>query len=411
MPTLPLDGNICIDVDPLPRCGSIFYLYVPHTLHPMLSRVQTLNYRRRRYLDYPLLPFEILMGSDGSGKSSFLDVVTFLGDYVRDGLDLALLQTVQNPTGLEKLIFNPSQPGFELAIELKVPEQLSSSYEYARYEIGVQKKETRELAIAGENFWLLNKPPTGQVFPKEVRVPKTILTVTGKGKKKPPSKRQWRKVLGKIVKSGNDYYRDESLNWSLPFRVGDRKSTLGGLPQDEERFPISLWVRDLLREGIQILALNSMAMEQPCSPTLSRTFKVDGSNLPLIVQDLQKNTQAFQGWVEHIQTVLPDAQTILVEKRPEDKYLYLAIKYHSEPGTVPSWQLDHGILSMLALTLLAYMDMPRGGIYLIEEPENYIHPKAIEAVFTNLASVCDRQIFLATQSSLFLDLAKRQQGL
>ncbi|MBC6418950.1 MAG: ATP-binding protein, partial [Prochloron sp. SP5CPC1] len=246
---------------------------------------------------------------------------------------------------------------------------------------------------------------------EQIKVPKTILTVTGKGKKKPPSKRQWRKVLGKIVKSGNDYYRDESLNWSMPFRVGPRTSTLGGLPQDEERFPIALWVRDLLREGIQILALNSIAMQQPCSPRLARTFKVDGSNLPLVVQDLQKNTQAFQEWVERIQTVLPDLETILVEERPEDKHLYLAIKYHSESGTVPSWQLDHGILPMLALTLLAYMDMPRGGIYLIQEPENDIHPKAIEAVFTALASVCDRQIFLRTRSSLFLDLAKRQQKL
>ncbi len=86
----------------------------------MLSRVQTLNYRRRPYLDYPLLPLEIL-GPKASGKSSFLDVVAMLGDYVRDGVDHALLQTFQNPTGwathVDQLIFNQSGPGFELAIE------------------------------------------------------------------------------------------------------------------------------------------------------------------------------------------------------------------------------------------------------------------------------------------------------
>ena len=64
---------------------------------------------------------------------------------------------------------------------------------------------------------------------------------------------------------------------------------------------------------------------------------------------------------------------------------------------------------MLALTLLAYMDLPRPGIYLIEEPENGIHPKAIEAVFTSLASVYHSQILFATHSSLFLDLTKREQ--
>ena len=109
------------------------------------------------------------------------------------------------------------------------------------------------------------------------------------------------------------------------FRVGPRKSALSGLPQDEGRFPIALWVRDLLREGIQILALNSMAMRRSCSPSEGRTFKLDGSNLPLVIQDLQKNTETFQEWVEHLQTVLPDLETILVQEKPEDKHLYLAI--------------------------------------------------------------------------------------
>ena len=165
----------------------------------------------------------------------------------------------------------------------------------------------------------------------------------------------------------------------------------------------------MLREGIHILALNSIAMRRPCSPSESKTFKVDGSNLPLVVQDLQQNPEAFQDWVEHMQTVLPDLETILVEERPEDKHLYLAIKYNFGGDPVPSWLLSDGTLRMLALTLLAYMDMPSPGIYLIEEPENGIHPKAIEAVFLSLASVYDSQIFLATHSPLFLDLAERKQ--
>ncbi len=386
----------------------------------MLSRVQALNYRCLRYVDCSLLPFEILIGPNASGKSSFLDVVALLGDYVREGLDRALLQTFQNPTGrathLDQLIFNQSSPGFELAMELKVPEQLSSSYQYARYELGIGKKETGELTIAGENLWLNNTQPTSEdsprqleIFPEELKPPKTILTVTDGAKNKPQSKKQWRKVVSKIIESGNDYYQDEFGDWDVTFRVGPRKSALSGLPQDEGRFPIALWVRDLLREGIHFLALNSMAMRRPCSPSEGRTFKVDGSNLPLVIQDLQKNTETFQEWVEHLQTVLPDLETILVEEKPEDKHLYLAIKYNSACDPVPSWLLSDGTLRMLALTLLAYMDLPRPGIYLIEEPENGIHPKAIEAVFTSLASVYHSQILLATHSSLFLDLAKREQ--
>mgnify|MGYP006270831965 CR=1 FL=1 len=78
----------------------------------MLSRVQALNYRCLRYVDRPLLPFQILIGPNASGKSSFLDVVALLGDYVRGGLDNALLQTFQNYTGratnFDQLIFHPT---------------------------------------------------------------------------------------------------------------------------------------------------------------------------------------------------------------------------------------------------------------------------------------------------------------
>ena len=46
---------------------------------------------------------------------------------------------------------------------------------------------------------------------------------------------------------------------------------------------------------------------------------------------------------------------------------------------------------------------------LIEEPENGIHPRAIEAVFQSLSSVYDGQVLIATHSPLILGLANREQ--
>ena len=45
-------------------------------------------------------------------------------------------------------------------------------------------------------------------------------------------------------------------------------------------------------------------------------------------------------------------------------------------------------------------------MYLIEEPENGIHPSAVEAVFQSLSSVYDAQILLATHSPVILSLAE-----
>lgn len=48
-------------------------------------------------------------------------------------------------------------------------------------------------------------------------------------------------------------------------------------------------------------------------------------------------------------------------------------------------------------------------VYLIEEPENDIHPRAIEAVFQSLSSVYDAQVLCATHSPVFLNVAQPSQ--
>jgi predicted ATPase len=71
---------------------------------------------------------------------------------------------------------------------------------------------------------------------------------------------------------------------------------------------------------------------------------------------------------------------------------------------VPSWMASDGTLRLLALTLPAYVP-DFHGIYLIEEPENGIHPKAVETVFQSLSSVYDAQLLLASHSPVILGCA------
>lgn len=388
----------------------------------MINRIEALNYRCLRYVNQPLERFQVLVGPNASGKSSFLDVVALLGDFVRDGLDESILRNPRHPRGrattVDELIFNQSADRFELAVELGVPQKLrrpgNDNYERVRYEVALGKSEKNgELVIAGETLWLCpatkSKPRPArsqlELFPTEPTASETLFSAPGK--KKTP--KAWRKVVNKVPESGNDYFRSETTGWNVTFRVGPRKAALAGLPQDVERFPVAMWTRNLLMEGVHILALNSAAMREPSSPSEPRTFRVDGSNLPLVVQDLkQQHLTVFQDWVGHIRTVLPDIQTINVIERPEDRHLYLAVQYAGGGEPVPSWLLSDGTLRLLALTLLAYLP-EHEGIYLIEEPENGVHPRAIEAVFQSLSSVYDGQVLIATHSPLILGLASREQ--
>jgi predicted ATPase len=72
--------------------------------------------------------------------------------------------------------------------------------------------------------------------------------------------------------------------------------------------------------------------------------------------------------------------------------------------------VSDGTLRMLALTLLPYLS-DFSGLYLIEEPENGIHPRAVETVYESLSSAYTAQILLATHSPVILSIVDSRQVL
>ena len=97
---------------------------------------------------------------------------------------------------------------------------------------------------------------------------------------------------------------------------------------------------------------------------------------------------------------LADIATV---ERAEDKHYYMIYEY-TDGLKVPSWLVSDGSLRLTALTLPAYL-VDLQGIFLIEEPENGIHPKAVSAVCDSLSSVYEAQMLLATHSPVVLNAA------
>jgi hypothetical protein len=261
-----------------------------------------------------------------------------------------------------------------------------------------------ELGILGEEAWLKTwrdkAPAVRSLFPVEPETPGTILS--GKAKS------GWQGVLTK-AHGGNDNFYVEvrepggGKGWFPSIRLGPRKSALGNLPEDESRFPVATWLKTMLTQGVQSLVLNSLLIRRASPPGQVRGFKPDGSNLPWVVAGLSKEPSRLKAWISHLKTALPDIENIRTVERPDDKHRYLVICYQGGLE-VPSWMASDGTLRLLALTVPAYL--PKfPGVYLIEEPENGIHPSAVEAVYQSLSSVYDAQILMATHSPVILSLA------
>ena len=369
----------------------------------MIRLIETLNFRCLRNVRQTMGPFHVLVGPNASGKTTFLDVIAFLGRLVSDGLDAAIGERTSN---FHDLVWKREMNSFELAIEVRIPDNLqkliAKSFDTIRYEVEIGIDKNEEISILFERL-LLNteKHPPASIrtqFPASAQPPERILS---------PITHEGRTIIARIpggpVRFCPEVYSESGKSGMPVFKLGPRKSALGNLPEDEANFPVSTWLKRLLSEGVQPFILNSGLIRKASPPGQVRGFQPDGSNLPWVIERLiTKNPELYQDWIRHIQTALPDIKAIRTVERPDDKHRYLVVQYENGLD-VPSWVASDGTLRLLALTIPAYLP-DFEGVYLVEEPENGIHPRAVETVFQSLSSVYNAQMLLATHSPVILGI-------
>ncbi len=382
----------------------------------MIRRLEVKGLRALRYVSVDFDPFLVMVGPNACGKSTLFDALLLVRDILSSGLDAAVFGNARMnipPRAVDPLDLTWLRQGggVEIAVTLELPseiiETLGQRYRYARYELGIHTDD--RLGFDHETLWLCNEIKSREthqqtLFPCPQMAPEHI--VLPQNRKSPLG---WRKVVSKVVESGNDYFRSETSDWNNLFRLGPSKSALANLPEDEQKFPAATWAKRVLMEGIHRLMLNAEKMRMPSPAGSPSDFLPDGSNLPWVVHELEKlgEAEVKQEWVAHLATTLDDLEDIKTCEKLEDRSRYIQLRYKSGL-TAPSWVLSDGTLRLLALTLLAYAPTtPK--VVLIEEPENGIHPKAMETVMQSLSSVYDAQVLCATHSPVVLSLLRSRQ--
>lgn len=367
----------------------------------MFRKIQIARYKCIRRTEIELGPFNILIGPNAAGKSTFLDCLAFIRDALETDVEKAVRKRANS---LRELVWlNQVEEGFEIAVEAQLPEKYIKGFDRIRYEIKIGLDTKGSITLLGEGLWLIDSSKTIKQngFPVDIESTNEGPIVHPTRKRTPPG---YRLIVRKVPESGNDYFRSERTDWNMTLRFSPQRLALAGIPEDQDRFPIALWFKQTILHNIQLLQLNSVLMRRTCPSDAPRTFQPDGSNLPIMVKELQSDPTRFSWWIAHLQTILEDLDSVTVAERPEDRSYYLQLTYKNNVS-VPAWLLSDGTLRLLALTLLAYMPNQEQ-VFIIEEPENGIHPKAIEAVFKSLRSVYGGQVFMATHSPLILALAK-----
>jgi predicted ATPase len=345
----------------------------------MISALSIKNFKAIRSINRLVLgAFHVLVGPNGSGKSTFLDAIEFVRSCLQNGPRKAVEDRVPEYRDLTFM----RRGG---AIELEFWLNLTASSP----DLSEPNLHYKVALIDDEEFG--------------VRVKEELLeTVRG------PLRAGKSKRLAGITKSGAAFYKREVGTYEDTFAFGSDKLALSLTPPDQTRYPTANAVKAFLMQGVRFIQLDSRAMRAPCPATRPTELEPDGTNLARVVGRLVKRRnqpigngteeEALERWTNHLRYALDDLQKIGWATRKPDNAEYIVLKY-ADGLECPSWLLSDGTLRMLALTLPAFLPATVQ-IYMIEEPEDGVHPKALEIILKALAAIPSAQVFIATHSPL-----------
>ena len=373
----------------------------------MIRRIQALNYRCFRHLDIGLDRFHLLIGPNGGGKRTLLDILEFLGDLVREGPDAAI--GARTPDVRDLFHGRPSGDArFELAVEFVVPERCAEllpaerGFRVYRYEVAVGSDGHRA-RIEAERGLLMPAPkpasPQETLFPYPLEPPPTILSSARPGAST---------VLSKT--GGNDWFYTEApggKGWTkIGINFGPHRSALGNLPESGETMPVTTAFKDFLERGVRRLALAEDRLGAPCGGTVSDTVPAaDGSNLPALVRAVrQERREQFDDWLKRVRAAVPGLVDIRVSERQSDRAEYLVAVYEDGRES-PAWLESGGCLRLMALTLLPALPGTEC-LYWVVEPERGLHASALPAAHGALSTVSGAQVLASTYSRALTDRAR-----
>ena len=380
----------------------------------IINRIQVLNYGCLRYVDVPMDRFHVLIGPNASGKSTLMDAIKFVSDVVRDGVEAAWWIRTSN---FADLVWGrpdePEKQRFEIALEFDLPDEVREmlpaerGYSLFRYEIAVGiDPETGRVSLLAERGDLRTdtqyRPRQLSFFPSPINPPSTVIT-SGVTRSRRNVFRRDQTTLSRF--SVETVEKTGSINWSTGFNLSSDRSMMTFLPDRGNEFPASTRAMTHLRDRVFTIALNSALLREASPPGLGGELRPDGSNVPWVADALLHDAPGrWDWWMGHIQCALKGFHSVKVIEREDNRHKYLMLKYDNGLE-VPSWKASDGTLRLLALTMLAYLPNATG-LYMVEEPENGIHPGVLEDLYDSLSCVYDAQVLLASHSPMFVAVAK-----
>jgi predicted ATPase len=321
----------------------------------MITKVHVKNFRGIADESVDLQQLSVLVGRNGAGKSSFVDVLRFVRDAVTIGLDDAILHR----HGLVALRrFAPTRP-YDVEIDI----QIETKTYLAKYGFCIGSGKDGEFRVKRESCEAHGHSFTPIGFDRAG----DRISVSGE----------------ELSRAGERLRAVEPLSLALP-----------SMALFSAHFTR---LRSYLR-GMNFCSVFPNTLREPQKPSAAKQLSEHGDNLASIIRHL-RDSRWFPDLKAALNSVIGDIRDIRV--RQVGGFLVTELQHNMGGGNTAWFDLSQesdGTLRMLGLLVAIYQNT-RSGFLAVEEPELTLHPGALGILSDVLLEASKRgQLLITTQS-------------
>ncbi len=343
-----------------------------------LEYLRLKNFRAFRHVEMKDIPrLAIVVGANGTGKSTLFQVFGFLRDAMRDNVHTALTR-LGGSRGFAEVRSRDCQGDIEIELKFRLTDD--------------SPRISYELHVAEENDMPV--------------VTKEVLKYRRGSKGQPWHFLNFSRGSGMAVTNEVDEVQDEQ---DLQREEQTLKSqdilAIKGLAQFE-RFPAVVALGELIENWHVSDFHISRARPEP-EFAHAEHLSTDGDNLALVIQFLfRKHRDVFDVILTKLATRIPGLAHVEAKTTEEGRVL-LRFQDGSFQDPFLARHVSDGTIKMLAYLVLLHDPRPHP-LLCIEEPENQLYPTLLAELAEEFRDYSNRggQVFISTHSPDFLNAAR-----
>jgi predicted ATPase len=331
-----------------------------------------------------LLPFNVLIGRNNSGKSTFFEALQWLDTAIRRDVR----EASDRYYGVHDLISRRDKPAVPyFALELGW-ESRNPADKPLRYRIQIKEMASGVPAIVSETLY------------QEGHADEPLVWTARDGARFIGEPRDEPRQGSGAETSSSIIPLDRSDELALRFA----RYALRDMGLVDE-----FWSRAVfLRLSPRRLADSSTSTRRSFDPMLDE----EGETLPALINEL--SAEQLKHLVSELQKILPGVEGIMVSPSEFGRDIRVHYSLHERiqlpsgdstyPSPVPSWMLSEGARRLTAILALL-IRKPAPSLLCIEEIENSLDPWSVRALLQHLQAAAERgtQIIVTTHSPWVLD--------